>query len=64
VRVVVGHTEHGRDIWEQSVSLPMEKESIVTATLDGDERDHLNDLLRRLLIAFADAYSPVANRRA
>ncbi len=41
----------------------MEKESIVAATLDDDERDQLNDLLRRLLIAFTDAYGPVAKRR-
>ncbi len=62
--VLVELTEHGRDLWEQSVSLQMEKESIVAATLDDDERDLLNDLLRRLLIAFADAYGPVARRRA
>ena len=56
-------TEHGRDLWEQSVSLQMEKESIVAATLT-DERDQLNDLLRLLLLAFTEAYGPVAKRRA
>ena len=61
--VVVELTEHGRELWEQSVQLQMEKESVVSATLD-DERDLLNDLLRRLLRAFADAYGPVARRRA
>ena len=62
--VVVELSDHGRERWEESIALQMEKESIVAATLSDDERDQLNDLLRRLVIAFTETYGPVAKRRA
>jgi len=62
--VVIELTDHGKELFEQSVALQIEKESIVAATLDDAERDQLNDLLRRLVIAFTEAYGPLSKRRA
>ena len=62
--VVIELTDKGRDLWEESVAAQAEKESTVTATLDDDEKDQLNDLLRRLVNAFADEAGPLAKRRA
>jgi len=36
---------------------------MVAATLSANERDQLNDLLRRLVIAFEDEYGPLSTRR-
>jgi DNA-binding MarR family transcriptional regulator len=61
--VVIELTEHGREIWEQTIAVQAEKESIVAAALSKAEQDQLNDLLRRLVIAFEDEYGPLSRRR-
>ena len=62
--VLIELTDKGRDLWEESVAVQAEKESTVAATLDDDEKDQLNDLLRRLVNAFADEVGPLAKRRS
>ena len=62
--VVVEITEEGRRVWEQSVAIQAEKETTVAATLTAREQDQLNQLLRRLLIAFVEEYGPLSKRRA
>lgn len=62
--VVIELTDAGRDLWEASVAVQAEKESTVAATLDDGEKNQLNDLLRRLVNAFADEVGPLAKRRS
>ena len=62
--VVIELTDHGRDLWEQSIDVQAEKESIVAAALTKAEQDQLNALLRRLVIAFTDEHGPLSKRRA
>jgi DNA-binding MarR family transcriptional regulator len=62
--VVVELTDRGKERWETSIAVQMEKESIVSATLDERDQDLLNDLLRRLLLAFHAEYGPLSKRRA
>jgi DNA-binding MarR family transcriptional regulator len=50
--VLVELTEAGRKAWEDSVSAQAEKESLVAAALDKDEKRQLNALLRRLMLEF------------
>lgn len=57
--VIVELTEEGQKLWEESVSVQAQKESIVASALDDDERRRLNDLLRRLMRAFEDFHGPV-----
>jgi DNA-binding MarR family transcriptional regulator len=46
-------TEAGHEAWEQSVGVQAAKEKLITsAALDAKERERLNDLLRRLMLAF------------
>lgn len=54
----------GGAAWDQSVALQAEKESTIAGALTEHEKDQLNDLLRRLLTAFSDAYGPLSKRRA
>jgi DNA-binding MarR family transcriptional regulator len=61
--VVVELTDQGRELWAQTVAVQAEKESIVSRALGEGEQDHLNDLLRRLVLAFAAEYGPVWKRR-
>ena len=41
--VVIELTDHGRDLWEQSIAVQAEKESTVAAALTEAEQDQLND---------------------
>ena len=61
--VVIELTEHGRELWEQSIAVQAEKESTVAAALTAAEQDQLNALLRRLVIAFTDEHGPLSKRR-
>ena len=61
--VVIELTDHGRDLWEQSIAVQAEKESTVAAALTKAEQDQLNALLRRLVIAFTDEHGPLSKRR-
>jgi DNA-binding MarR family transcriptional regulator len=46
-------TEQGHRAWEESVGMQAAKEQLITsAALDAKEREQLNDLLRRLTLAF------------
>jgi DNA-binding MarR family transcriptional regulator len=50
--VLVELTDSGRKAWEESVSAQAQKESLVAAALDADEKRQLNVLLRRLMLEF------------
>jgi DNA-binding MarR family transcriptional regulator len=51
--VQVELTDAGHRAWEDSVGVQAAKETLITsAALNAKERDQLNDLLRRLLVAF------------
>jgi DNA-binding MarR family transcriptional regulator len=51
--VLVELTDEGTRVWDESVGVQAEKESLVTsAALDPSEREELNTFLRRLMIAF------------
>jgi DNA-binding MarR family transcriptional regulator len=62
--VLIEVTDKGRELWEQTVAVQAEKESIVAATLGERDGDRLNDLLRELVLAFAREYGPLSKRRA
>ena len=62
--VLIELTERGRELWEQTVSVQAEKEAIVAEALGEREQDQLNDLLRRLVLAFAAEYGPLSKLRA
>lgn len=61
--VVIELTEHGRDLWEQSIAVQAVKESTVAGALTEEEQDQLNALLRRLVIAFTEEHGPLSKRR-
>ena len=50
--VIVELTEEGRHLWDETVGVQAEKESVVGQALTVAEREQLNDLLRRLMHAF------------
>lgn len=51
--VIVELTEEGRGAWERSVGVQAAKEELITsAALNEKEREQLNALLRRLMLAF------------
>ena len=45
-------TPAGREMWDRFIELQAAKESQIAATLDAREQAQLNDLLRRLMLAF------------
>ncbi len=57
--VIVELTEEGKRLWDATVSVQAEKESLVDSALGEREKQQLNDLLRRLMHAFEDAHGPV-----
>ena len=50
--VLVELTDAGRKAWKESVKAQAQKESLVAAALDADEKQQLNALLRRLMLEF------------
>jgi DNA-binding MarR family transcriptional regulator len=52
--VIVELTEAGCRLWESSVEAQAEKEALVASALDESEKRELNELLRRLMNAFAE----------
>lgn len=52
--VQVELTDQGRELWEHCVGVQAEKEALVAAALSEREKEELNDLLRRLVHAFAE----------
>jgi DNA-binding MarR family transcriptional regulator len=45
-------TDEGRQLYERAVEAQAAKEGIVAEALDPAQQDKLNDLLRRLMLAF------------
>ena len=60
--VIVELTDEGKDLWERAVGAQGEKESIIASALDERERRQLNDLLRRLMNAFAEHHGPLKHK--
>ena len=50
--VLVELSEHGRAVWQGAFVVQAEQEALLTGALNARDREHLNDLLRRLMIAF------------
>jgi DNA-binding MarR family transcriptional regulator len=50
--VQVEVTDAGRELYARTVDTQAAKEAIVAEALDADQQDQLNDLLRRLMLAF------------
>jgi DNA-binding MarR family transcriptional regulator len=57
--VIVELTDEGRRLWDEAVGVQAEKESVVGQALDTAEREQLNDLLRRLMLAFEAEHGPI-----
>jgi DNA-binding MarR family transcriptional regulator len=53
--VLVEPTDEGRRLWETAIGVQARKEALVAAALDADEREQLNALLRRVMLAFERA---------
>jgi DNA-binding MarR family transcriptional regulator len=60
--VIIELTDSGRELWEETIAVQAEKEALVQATLTEREQDRLNDLLRRLVLAFTREYGPVSKK--
>jgi len=60
--VIVELTDAGQRLWEESVGTQAQKEALVAAALDENEKRALNDLLRRLIHAFEAFHGPVHKR--
>ncbi len=50
--VFIELTDKGKRLWDKAVGAQAEKESLITTVLDDRERRELNELLRRLVLAF------------
>ena len=50
--VLVEPTDKGRQLWEEAIGVQARKEALVAAALDAEEREELNALLRRIMLAF------------
>ena len=57
--VFVELTDEGNKLWEKAVGAQAEKEAIVDAALDAEEKQELNALLRRLMNAFREEHGPL-----
>lgn len=57
--VIVELADEGRRLWDEAVGVQAEKESVVGQALDTTEREQLNDLLRRLMLAFEAEHGPI-----
>jgi DNA-binding MarR family transcriptional regulator len=52
--VLVELTDRGRALWEEAIGVQAEKEALLASALTKPEREALNGLLRRLMIAFEE----------
>ncbi len=57
--VQVALTEAGHRRWDEAAGLAAEREALVAATLDNEEKEQLNALLRRLVLAFESEHGPI-----
>jgi DNA-binding MarR family transcriptional regulator len=55
--VQVELTEAGKRVWEDALAAQAEKEALVASALGAREKDELNALLRRLMLAFEQRQS-------
>ena len=60
--VIVELTDEGKDLWDRAVGAQAEKEAIIASAIDERERRQLNDLLRRLMNAFAEHHGPLKHK--
>ena len=60
--VLIEVTDRGRELWEETIAVQAEKEAIVASTLSERDQDKLNELLRRLVLAFTREYGVVPKR--
>jgi DNA-binding MarR family transcriptional regulator len=59
----VALTDEGRATWDAAVAVQARREQLVAAGLDERQKERLNDLLRRLMLAFEDEAGPPPARR-
>jgi DNA-binding MarR family transcriptional regulator len=52
--VLVELTDEGRRLWDEAIGVQAEKEALFASALSTQERDRLNRLLRRLMLAFEE----------
>jgi DNA-binding MarR family transcriptional regulator len=52
-------TDAGWQAWQDTVGTQARKEALVAQALDDGEKERLNDLLRRLMLAFAEVAGPL-----
>jgi DNA-binding MarR family transcriptional regulator len=57
--VIIELTDEGRRLWDEAVGAQAEKEAVVGLALTLEEREELNDLLRRLMHVFEAEHGPV-----
>jgi DNA-binding MarR family transcriptional regulator len=57
-------TDRGRELWEEAVGVQAAKEQMVASALSSKEKEQLNQLLRRLMLAFEDAAASRDSRSA
>ena len=57
-------TDAGWQAWQDSVGAQAQKEALVAAAFDEDEKRQLNDLLRRLMVAFEENLGPLPKQRS
>jgi DNA-binding MarR family transcriptional regulator len=48
--VLVEPTEEGRRLWEQAIGVQARKENLIASALEEDEKEQLNNLLRRVML--------------
>ena len=60
--VIIELTDEGKDLWDRAVGAQAEKEAIIASAIDERERRQLNDLLRRLMHAFAEHHGPLKHK--
>lgn len=53
--VLVEPTAKGRKLWESAIGVQARKESLIASALDDDEKEQLNDLLRRVMLVLERA---------
>jgi len=56
-------TDAGWRSWQDTVGAQARKEALVAGALDEGEKERLNDLLRRLMLAFAEVAGPPPRHR-
>lgn len=56
-------TDAGWQSWQDSVGAQARKEAMVAAALDPDEKEQLNTLLRRLMLAFGQMSGPIPHHK-